>query len=111
MSPLAQPLIDHRDEIARLCRSHGVERLEVFGSAADGRFDPARSDFDFIVTFTADAQEGIGSHYFDLADALERLLGRRVDLLTNEPIRNPYLRKAVDATRRDLYVRAPAEAS
>ncbi len=28
MPPLAQPLIDHRDEIVRLCRAHGVERLE-----------------------------------------------------------------------------------
>ena len=48
---LAQPLIDHRAAIVRLCEAHGVARLEVFGSAADGRFDPARSDFDFIVTF------------------------------------------------------------
>ena len=46
---LAQPLIDHRDEIVSRCRAYGVERLEIFGSAADGRFDPARSDFDFIV--------------------------------------------------------------
>jgi len=49
MPALAQPLIDHHDEIVKLCRAYGVERLEVFGSAADGRFDPARSDFDFIV--------------------------------------------------------------
>lgn len=111
MPPLAQPLIDHHDAIVRLCRAHGVERLEVFGSAADGRFDPARSDFDFIVTFSPEAERSISRHYFALADALEQLLGRRVDLLTNQPIRNPYLRRAVDASRRDLYVRAPAEAS
>jgi len=108
---LAQPLIEHRDAIARLCREHGVERLEVFGSAADGRFDPARSDFDFIVTFSAAAQPSIARHFVSLADELERLLGRRVDLLTNQPIRNPYLHKAVEASRRDFYVRAPAEAS
>jgi len=83
----------------------------VFGSAADGRFDPGRSDFDFIATFSADAREAIGRNFLELADALEHLLGRRVDLLTNEPIRNPYLRKAVEASRRDLHVRAPAEAS
>lgn len=108
---LAQPLIDHRDDIASLCRAYGVERLEVFGSAADGRFDADRSDFDFIVTFSPEAHESISSNYFGLAAALEELLGRRVDLLTNQPIRNPYFRKAVDASRRDVYVRAPAEAS
>lgn len=109
--PLAQPLIEHRDEIARLCRIHGVERLEVFGSAADGRFDPERSDFDFIATFSPEAQASIGRCFLEFADALEVLFGRHVDLLSNQPIRNPYLRKAVDASRRDLYVRATAEAS
>lgn len=110
-APLAQPLIDHHDDIARLCGEHGVERLEVFGSAADGRFDPQRSDFDFIVTFSPEAQASLASHYFGLAEALERLLGRRVDLMTDQPIRNPYLRRTVDATRREIYVRALAQAS
>lgn len=106
---LAAPLIEHRDAIARLCRNHAVERLEVFGSAANGRFDPTRSDFDFIVTF-ADVTDGtVADRYFALADALEALLGRHVDLLTSQPIRNPYFRRAVDASRRDLYVRALAE--
>ncbi|MCB1982861.1 MAG: nucleotidyltransferase domain-containing protein [Rhodoferax sp.] len=109
--PLAEPLIEHGDEIAALCRAYGVERLEVFGSAAEGRFDPARSDFDFIVTLAPDPARSISDRYFGLADALESLLGRRVDLLTNQPIRNPFLRRAVDASRRDLYVRTPAEAS
>jgi hypothetical protein len=109
--PLAQPLVDHHEDIARLCREHGVERLEVFGSAADGRFDPQRSDFDFIVTFSPEAQASVASHYFGLADALERLLGRRVDLMTDLPIRNPYLRRTVEATRREIYVRALAQAS
>ncbi len=108
---LAQPLLDHSEAIARLCDAHGVERLEVFGSAADGRFDPARSDFDFIVTFGPSAREAISDHYFALADGLEALLGRKVDLLTDQPIRNPYLRRAVDASRRDVYVRAAAAAS
>lgn len=111
VTPLAQPLIDHRDDIARLCRAFGVERLEVFGSAADGRFDPARSDFDFIVSFSPDGRENIAHNFFGLIDALEALLGRHVDLLSDYPIRNPYLRKSVDASRRDLYVRAVAEAS
>ncbi|GAB4039070.1 MAG: hypothetical protein Fur0014_08480 [Rubrivivax sp.] len=109
--PLAEPLLAHHDQIVALCRRYGVERLEVFGSAADGRFNPARSDFDFIVTLARDGDQPLSERYFALADALEALLGRRVDLLTNQPIRNPYLRRAVDASRRDLYVRAPSEAS
>lgn len=107
---IAQPLLDRCQAIGELCRDYGVDRLEVFGSAATGRFDPARSDFDFIVTFADDAGRTVADRYFGLAEALETLLNHRVDLLTNRPIRNPYLRRAVDASRRDLYVRTPAEA-
>jgi hypothetical protein len=31
--------------------------------------------------------------------------------MTDRPIENPYLRRAVDATRREIYVRSPAQAS
>ncbi len=108
---LAQPLIDHRDDIARLCKEHGVTRLEVFGSAADGRFDPARSDFDFIVRFAPDEGSTLARRFLAFSDALESLLGRHVDLMTDHPIENPYLRRSVEATRRPLYVEPAAEAS
>ena len=111
---LAQPLIEHRDAIARVCREYGVERVEVFGSAADGRFDPARSDFDFIVSLLPSApglQGPLGRRFVGFGDAMEALLGRPVDLLTDKSIRNPYLRRTVDASRRVVYERAAAQAS
>lgn len=38
-----------RDEIAALCRKYNIKRLDLFGSAATGAFDPATSDLDFVV--------------------------------------------------------------
>jgi predicted nucleotidyltransferase len=38
----------HRPEFATLCERFGVHSLEVFGSAADGDFDAARSDIDLV---------------------------------------------------------------
>ncbi len=108
---IAPALLDRREEIAALCRAWGVDRLEVFGSAADGRFDPQRSDFDFIVRLGAPgaAQGGsLGRRFVGLAEALEALLGRPVDLITDKPLANAYLRRAVDASRTLLYER-PAE--
>lgn len=81
-----------------LCRRFGVKRLDLFGSAATGRFDPDRSDFDFLVTF-----EASGDDYFGLAEALEALCGRRIDLLEEQSIRNPYLRDQVMEERVQLY--------
>jgi hypothetical protein len=92
-----------RPEIARLCRDHHVRRLEVFGSAAEGTFDPSSSDFDFLAEFEPLGPAKLADAYFGLLEKLKRLLGRRVDLLTPGAIRNPYLRKAIDASRQTLY--------
>ena len=46
---------DRSDEIAALCRRHQVQRLDLFGSAATGDFDPESSDLDFLVTFLPEA--------------------------------------------------------
>ncbi len=107
---LAPPLIDRRSEIEGLCRAYGVERLEVFGSAADGRFDPVRSDFDFIVRLAPRPHESLARRYLGFAEALETLLGRHVDLLLDGPIENPYLRRSVNATRRVLHDEPAAQA-
>lgn len=110
---LAQALLDHREQIEALCRDWGVDRLEVFGSAADGRFDPQRSDFDFIVRLGAPGPAhggSLGRRFVGLAESLELLLGRPVDLITDKPLANPHLRRAVDASRQLLYERTAAQA-
>jgi predicted nucleotidyltransferase len=86
----------HLPEIERLCRKYGASRLELFGSATGPDFDPGRSDFDLIATFV----ETPGIEFVRFADELERLLGRHVDLMMNRPIRNPFLSREVEATRR-----------
>ena len=93
----------NRDALARLCRQFRVERLELFGSAAKGTFQPDSSDVDFLVTF-ADARPGTyADRYLGLLLALEQLFQREIDLVTERSIRNPYFRKAVEATRQLVY--------
>jgi len=62
-----------------------------------------QSDFDFLVTFKDDRVKGVARLYLGLAEGLEQLLERPVDLLTPESIRNPYFRQTIDATRRLVY--------
>src|SRR5262245_25122554 len=94
---------EHLAELTALCRRHHVRTLELFGSAADGTFDPARSDLDFLVEFLPEAAGRIFHGYFDLKDELERLFGRKVDLVMPSAIRNPYLLRAVEPQRQVLY--------
>lgn len=105
------PLLEvHRDELALLCRQSGVCRLDVFGSAANETFDPARSDLDFIARF-ADTGPGYAYRFLDFAEALETLFGRRVDLLTEGMIKNRIFRREVEATRQCLYEHPHAQAA
>ena len=42
---------DKREPLNQLCKRFSVQRLELFGSASDGRFDRETSDLDFLVEF------------------------------------------------------------
>ncbi len=90
--------------LQQLCRQYGVGRLELFGSAATGTFDPARSDLDFLVEFLPGQELGPWlRHYFEFQAELARLFGRPVDLVLSAAVRNHYFRKELDRTRTVLY--------
>jgi uncharacterized protein len=88
--------------IADLCRRFGVRKLDVFGSAATGAFDPASSDIDFVVDF-ADRSPGYARRFFAFEAALSALPDTDGDLLTERSIRNPYLRASIEETRVPVY--------
>lgn len=103
------PLItDKLPEVIALCERYGVRRLEVFGSAsgnAETPFDPEHSDIDLLIVEEApDAAERRGP----LAPAafmraMEELFGRRVDVVYDKGITNPYFRRVVDDEREVLH--------
>jgi predicted nucleotidyltransferase len=102
-SPMVIPLItDNQTAITALCQRYGVARLELFGSAAKGTFDDATSDLDFLVDLGPYGPD-IAKRYLRLADALEALFGRPVDLLTVPSIRSQYFKRELDTSRQVLY--------
>jgi predicted nucleotidyltransferase len=95
---------DNRPAIEALCKRYGVARLEMFGSAADGTFDPKTSDLDFLVTFGPPAAGmDAADQYFGLLFDLQELFQRRIDLVCAKAMRNPYFIRSVNASRRVLY--------
>ncbi|MEJ5311800.1 MAG: nucleotidyltransferase domain-containing protein [Anaerolineae bacterium] len=93
----------YMEELTELCRKYGVKRLELFGSAAQGRFDPQHSDVDFVVDFAEEHPLGAFEQYFGFKEALEQLLERSVDLVEEKAIRNPYFRQAIAQDRTMIY--------
>ena len=101
--PIAAVVAERTEELREICRAHGVQRLDLFGSAAREDFDPETSDLDFLVVFHKGVHKPWASHYLELQEALEQLFGRSVDLVADKAIDNPYFRRSVEKSRTPLY--------
>lgn len=86
-----------------LCRKFMVKRLDLFGSATDDTFDPARSDIDFLVEFEPSTPSEHANRYFGLLSSLQDLFGRKIDLVEIRAIKNPYFKEDIEETRVILY--------
>jgi len=94
---------EKRKMLEELCRTYHVERLDIFGSAATGKFRPDASDIDFIVSFNRSSDMNLADQYFGLWEDLRDMFGRDVDLVIERAMKNPYFIKAVNDTRRIVY--------
>ena len=89
-------------QIVALCEKHRVMQLYVFGSVLTDRFND-NSDVDFIVKFDKVPFEEAPDNYFGMIDSLEKVLGRKVDLVIYDSIKNPYFKQNVDRTKQLIY--------
>lgn len=63
----------------------GIEQIGYFGSFANGDYSKD-SDLDVLVSF----KRKIGWKFFDLKDYLESVVGRKIDLVTENSIRKQW---------------------
>lgn len=91
-------------KIIELCNRFHVRKLWVFGSILTSRFNDD-SDVDFCVDFDWDKISLLDSanNFFGFQEALESLLGRRIDITDDSAVRNPYFREELNETRRLIY--------
>ncbi len=97
-------LVNKSEALAALCREYGVSRLELFGSAArEYDYDSQTSDIDFLVEFRPERSLSPLKQFFGLAQELEALLGRHVDLVEAASIKNPFVKATIDRSRKVIY--------
>ena len=100
-------LIEHNlQHIIELCKKYRVKSLSVFGSILTDRFND-ESDVDFLVNFLPYNPDSLEfdyvSNYLDLAESLEKLFGRKVDLVVESGLRNKYFIANVNRTKHPIY--------
>ncbi len=95
-------LTAHIDDINKLCATYGVRHLYAFGSVLTNNYH-AQSDIDFIVDFFPISSIDYADNYYDLKFSLESILNRKVDLLEETAIKNPYFLEAINDKKQILY--------
>lgn len=103
IEPVPLPIKGLQSKLAAFCQTHGIERLELFGSAARGDSRPVR-DLDLLVTFRPG--EHPGWDFFSLEEELEDILGCKVDLLTRRSVeqdQNSIRRDSILEVTREIY--------
>lgn len=96
-------LIYSKEELKQICSKYQVDYLGVFGSVARGD-DKQNSDIDLLVKFSPTNKGGL----FELSamrDDLQKLLHRKVDLLT-EGFLSKYFKDEVISEAKSIYVKA-----
>ena len=90
------------EEVIALCEKLSVEKLWVFGSITSTKFSE-ESDIDFLVSFKNLKIEDYAENYFLLAENLEKIFARKVDLVTVKSLSNPYFIEEVNKSKSLIY--------
>ncbi len=93
---------DRIDELTILCNAYSVKSMYVFGSVCTDRFNE-KSDIDFLISFDTLSIDQYTENYFDLHYKLQDLFGRKIDLLTDKSLSNPYFIKGLEQTKQLVY--------
>lgn len=102
ISRMVDLIKNNKGELMRLCQKYDIKTMHVFGSASTDQFHET-SDIDILISFKEISIEKYTDNYFNLHEDLERLFGRKVDLITERSLSNPYFISAVEKTKQLLY--------
>lgn len=90
-------------DFTTICRLYNVKSLYAFGSSTTDLFDQNSSDIDLIIEVDEDDPLERGEKLLAIWDDLEEFFQRKVDLLSMSSIKNPILRKNIDASKILIY--------
>ncbi|MBL1280462.1 MAG: nucleotidyltransferase domain-containing protein [Fluviicola sp.] len=92
----------HRIQIIALCEKYKVQSLSLFGSAATGEMTK-ESDVDLLVKFNKINPANYFLNYTAFKSSLQKLFNRKVDLLEEQTLSNPYLVNSINKSKELIY--------
>ncbi|OYT52870.1 MAG: nucleotidyltransferase [Candidatus Altiarchaeales archaeon ex4484_2] len=86
-----------RNELPYLKFNYGVKKIAIFGSLARGT-EREESDIDLLIEF----EKPIGLKFIDFADYIEKLLDRKIDILTPEGVKAIRIKQVAEDIREGM---------
>jgi len=88
--------------LQKLCNQHHVDTMYLFGSAVKDSLG-AESDIDFLVKFKPIDLVGYFDNYINFKQSLKKLLGREIDLVEEQTLKNPILINSINKNKELVY--------
>ena len=99
-----QKILENKiNDLKRICLALGVKRLYAFGSVVSDKFRED-SDIDFLISFLENLSiEEYTDNYFAFQYKLRDLFERKIDVVTERTLSNPYFIESIDETKELIY--------
>jgi uncharacterized protein len=91
------------ESFLKICTQHKVKSLYAFGSSTQQSFNKESSDIDLLIELAESNPLERGELLISIWDEFELFFERRVDLLTQDSVKNPYLKKSIEQTKVLIY--------
>ena len=89
------------DAVKSLSEKFKIKELSLFGSILREDFNE-KSDIDILVEFLPETDYSLFD-VFDIKEEFSKKLGRKVDIVEKQGLRNPYRKKRILETARKIY--------
>mgnify|MGYP005845689577 FL=1 len=99
---MQQLIKDKLEDLKKLCQDYDLKTMYIFGSVCTNEFND-ESDIDLLISFKEISMEKYTDNYFELHYKLEALFNRKIDLLTENSLSNPYFIAEIEDTKQLLY--------
>ena len=91
--------------IRDVCKKHHVKSLYLIGSATNETRFGDNSDIDFLYRFNKEQIDEMdyADNYFDLLFKLQEIFKRKIDLVAEEKIWNPFFMASINREKQVIY--------
>ena len=94
---------DNRENLINVCKTLQIERMYAFGSVVSSNFNE-ESDIDLLISFSKSLSiEEYTNNYFTLHYELRKLFNRKVDILTERSLSNPFFIESINESKVLVY--------